>query len=90
MACCLQKIVLRQTLLRETSLLLLALLDIHFMIAGKIAMARGSIVNCIWLSAWATHTVGLLSLHLLNYAIHELTRVLQSQELLREPLVVGT
>lgn len=71
--------------------LLLALIIELLLIAGKIVMASEVIVHCIilWLSS-ALGTQTLLALHLLNYAVHELTRVLQSQKLLSEPLVVGT
>ena len=66
------------------------LVDIlHFVIAGKIALASLNLsVHGIWLSSWATHILTLLALHLLNYAVHKFTGVLKPHELFLEALVV--
>ena len=66
-------------------LLLSRLVDIDVLLTGKIAMASDRTVY--WLSALAPQILA-LTLHLLNYSFHQLTRVLQSHELLRESHVI--
>ena len=66
-------------------ILLVRLVDIDVLLPGQIAMACDRTVY--WLSVLASQILA-LSLHLLNYPFHQLTRVLEPQELLRESHVI--
>lgn len=66
-------------------ILLVRLVDIDVLLPGQIAMACDRTVY--WLSVLASQILA-LSLHLLNYPFHQLTGVLEPQELLRESHVI--
>ena len=66
-------------------ILLVRLVDIDVLLPGQIAMASDRTVY--WLSVLASQILA-LSLHLLNYPFHQLTGVLESQELFRESHVI--